>query len=104
MEHIIILNMMIKINFYFFIRMNTRKDNIFFEGKIIGVLHNPSLDNFHYYGTWQAADDSPLYQRFLAAIAGSVGAFVEIGCLDSKLVGTVGVVPDRDIDIVLRIK
>ncbi len=73
---------------------------LFWNGEKIGTVYSPRVDNFDYYGEWQATENSELYKSFLETICTKeYGAYVEIGQLDSELTGNVLVQPDEEIDI-----
>lgn len=83
--------------------MAVRSHDLFWEGSKIGVVSNPKVDNFDYYGPWQPTEDAELYKRFLAQVELEGGARVRIGEANSTLTGTVELEPDDEIQIKIRL-
>jgi predicted lysophospholipase L1 biosynthesis ABC-type transport system permease subunit len=82
--------------------MAEKTEQVFWEGKRVGVVTNPRVDNFDYYGSWQPTDDNELYRRFLDQIDVDGGAKIEIGEIGSPLTGTVELEPDDEIEVKIR--
>ncbi len=72
-------------------------ESLYMNGVEVGVITNPSYDNFDYYGAWKPTRDVELYNRFLAMVEREGGARVEIGKIGSALTGTVELEPDQEI-------
>ncbi len=83
--------------------MNKRTETLFWNGKIVGVISNPKLVNFDYYGSWTPITDTDLYRQFLEQVDMEGGARFEIGDVGSPLTGTVELEPGDEIDVKIRI-
>lgn len=75
---------------------------VFWEGKQVGVVTNPCVDNFDYFGSWQPTDDNELYRRFLEQVDVDGGANIEVGEIGSPLTGTVELEPDDEIEVKIQ--
>ena len=83
--------------------MVEKTENVLWNGKVVGVVSNPNVDNFDYYGSWQPTSDDKLYQQFLKQVDAEGGARVELGEVGSPLSGTVELEPDDEIEVKIRV-
>ena len=79
-------------------------ENVLWNGEVVGVVSNPNVDNFDYYGSWQPTSDDKLYRQFLEQVDSEGGARVELGEIGSPLYGTVELEPDDEIKVKIRVK
>ena len=83
--------------------MSEKTEKVFWNGEVVGVVTEPKVDNFDYYGQWKPTEDGGLYEKFIEAIDEDGGAQIIIGDLESPLVGTVELEPDEEIEIKIRV-
>ena len=84
--------------------MSSLSHSVFWNGKKVGTISNPKIDNFFYYGNWQPDESCDVYSEFLSAINNNeYGASVDIGEIGSKLAGYILVEPDEEIEIRTRL-
>lgn len=84
--------------------MNKRAEALFWNGKIVGVVLNPKIDMFDYYGSWTPTTDTDLYRQFLEQVDVEGGARVEIGQVGSPSSGTVELQPGDEIEVKIRLR
>ena len=82
--------------------MSEKAEQIFWNGEVVGVVTDPKVDNFDYYGIWKPTEESDLYNRFVETVEKDGGASIVVGDLESRLVGTVELAPDHEIEIKIR--
>ncbi|MFM2421932.1 MAG: hypothetical protein RL291_462 [Pseudomonadota bacterium] len=86
--------------------MKQKTERLFWNGKLVGVVSNPKVDMWDYYGSWQPTSDEALYRQFLEQVDQEGGARVEIGEVGSPLsatqAATVELEPDDEIQVKLR--
>ena len=75
-----------------------RRHPIYFEGKVVGTLNDPNIDNYWMFGTW-----TPIlgkhYDSFLDTIRTTEEGKVIIGNNSPPQKGIVRTVPDDTIEI-----
>jgi len=74
---------------------------VWWYGKCVGFIINPTIDNFDFYGQWQPLQDSAC-KKFLEWIETDGEAEIKIGDDHSKLKGTVEIKPDEEIELKIR--
>ncbi len=84
--------------------MKQKTETLFWNGKIVGVVTNPKVDMFDYYGSWTPTADTDLYRQFLEQAGLEGGARVEIGRMGSGQFGRVELYPDDDIGNEINLK
>lgn len=82
--------------------MSPKSERLFWDGKLIGVVSNPKVDMWDYYGAWQPTSDEAIYRKFLEQVEQEGGARVEIGKVGSPSSGTVELEPDNEIQVKIR--
>lgn len=84
--------------------MSKRTEALFWNGKLVGVVTNPKVDMFDYYGSWTPTTDTDVYRQFLEQSGLEGGARVEIGEIGSGHFGRVELYPDDDIGDEINVK
>lgn len=82
--------------------MQPVEQRLFWNAVHIGTVENFRIDNFDCYGIWNPRIDCAVYTDFINAVECEEGATVAIGSPESKLLGTVELVPDDEIQIKIR--
>jgi hypothetical protein len=86
--------------------MSPKSERLFWNGKPVGVVLNPKVDMWDYYGSWQPTSDEALYRQFLEQVDQEGGARVEIGDVGSPssatLSATVELEPGDQIEVKIR--
>ncbi len=86
--------------------MKQKTEHLFWNGKIVGVVSNPNVDMWDYYGSWQPTADEDLYRQFLEQVDQDGGARVEIGEVglpsSATLSATVELEPGDEIQVKIR--
>jgi hypothetical protein len=73
-------------------------ESIYWKGRLVGYLREPSVDMFELYGQWEPAPEDPC-QAILAAITKHAVSVVVNDPLASTPCGVVEMVPDHEITI-----
>ncbi len=82
--------------------MGKKSELVFWKNAVVGVIEEPKVDNFDFYGPWIPTSDLVLYSQFLLEVECEGGADVEIGEIGSPLRGTVELEPSNAIEIKIR--
>jgi hypothetical protein len=82
--------------------MKTKILPIYWNGRAVGHISSPNVDNFNFYGAWKPLIDEPAYNDFLAAIESDEGAPVLIGDEKPAMKGFVQIEPSEEIEIKLQ--
>jgi hypothetical protein len=82
--------------------VSKKTETLYWQGRIVGVVSDPKVDHFDYYGSWQPTSDENLYRQFLEQVDAEGGARVEVGEIGSPLSGTVELEPSDEIEVKIR--
>jgi thymidine phosphorylase len=75
--------------------------DVFWKGEKIGVIVLPTIDNFHLYGAWRPVEGLAV-ANFAAATQRDDEATIFLGSAESNLQGTVAMLSEAEIEILMR--
>jgi hypothetical protein len=74
---------------------------IFWNGRIVGYIINPQVDNFHMYGVWQPNHTIDC-TSFLMALDSGQQLTVDIGTEQPLIQARVDIKPENYVEVILR--